>query len=147
MKRATKNRIITIFILLTFLGSSVTYAIISAIPSGDTSSGWMAQLVILVPGYEQQGYPIPADIGYVGNQSTANVFTRSTDGILYKSTIDDVTIKDFFEVWGKTFNSTCILDYCNTNNSYVTMFVNKKINQQFENYVIQDRDQIIIYYK
>lgn len=105
-----------------FLGSSITYAIISAFPAENASSVWKAQLVIVLNGEQ---YPIPADIGYT-NESKAKVYTTSVDGILYKSVSGDVTLKDFFNAWGKTFNDTCILDYCNTNTSSMVMFVNEK---------------------
>jgi len=143
MKRETKTRIITIFILLMFLGSSMTYAIISAFPSENTVSGWRAQLVIVIFGEQ---YPIPTDIGYT-NESQAKVYTTSTDGILYKSVKEDVTLKDFFGVWGKNFNSTCILDYCNTNTSSMVMFVNGKGNSDYEYYIIQNNDIIVIDYR
>lgn len=150
MKRSTKKQIITIFILLVFLGSSVTYAIISAVPSGTAVSNWRAQLAIVI---SEDIYPIPTDIGVSGNKTTGKVYTLSTDGILYKSVEGDVTLKDFFEAWNETFNSTCILTYCNTESnttnvtSTMAMFVNGKINLEYENYVIQNNDQIVIDYR
>jgi len=143
MKRATKTRIITIFILLMFLGSSMTYAIISAFPNENTVSGWRAQLVIVIFG---DLYPIPTDIGYT-NESKAKVYTTAPDGILYKSVDEGVTLKDFFNVWGKNFNSTCILDYCNTNTSSMVMFVNSKESSDYEYYIIQNNDVIVIDYR
>jgi hypothetical protein len=143
MKRSTKTRIITIFILLTFLGSSITYAIISAFPGENTVSGWRAQLVIIMFGEQ---YPIPAEIGYT-NESKAKVYTTSTDGILYKSISEDVTLKDFFDTWNKTFNSTCILDYCNTNTSSMVMYVNERENFDYEYYIIKNNDIIVIDYR
>jgi hypothetical protein len=143
MKKETKRRIITIFILLMFLGSSLTYAIISAIPSGNTSTEWLARLVIVINGDQ---YPIPADIGF-SNESTSKLYTTTTDGLLHKGVDGDVVLKDFFETWGKNFNSTCILDYCNTNTSSMVMFVNNKENLEYENYVVQNNDIIIIDYR
>lgn len=126
-----------------FLGSSMTYAIISAVPTGDTPSGWVAKLIIVI---NQEQYPIPADIGYT-NESRAKVYTTSTDGIIYKSVSESVTLKDFFNAWGKTFNSTCILDYCNTNTSSMAMFVNNKMNTDYELYIIKNNDVIVIDYR
>lgn len=143
MKRATKTRIITIFILLMFLGSSITYAIISAFPGENTVSVWRAQLVIII--FEEQ-YPIPADIGYT-NETQAKVYTTSIDGILYKSIDGDVTLKDFFDTWNKTLNSTCILDYCSTNTSSMMMYVNGKVNSDYEYYIIKNNDIIVIDYR
>jgi len=144
MKRTTKTRIITIFILLMFLGSSITYAIISAFPQENTVSGWAAQLFIVIYGEQ---YPISADIGIVGNETVGKIYTTSTDGILYKSVNEDVTLGDFFNEWNQTFNSTCILSYCNTNTSSMVMFVNGKQNSEYEYYIIQNRDVIVIDYR
>lgn len=143
MKRATKTRIITIFILLMFLGSSITYAIISSTTGENTVPSWRAQLVIIIFGEQ---YTIPADIGYT-NESKAKVYTTSTDGILYKGISEDVTLKDFFDTWNKTLNSTCILDYCNTNTSSMMMYVNGKGNSDYEYYIIKNNDIIVIDYR
>ena len=149
MKKETKRRIITIFILLMFLGSSLTYAIISAFPSGQANnSSWVARIVIVING---ESYPIPADIGFINNETKAKVYTVDTEGTIMKSVSEDVTLKDFFIVWNQTFNSTCILDYCNTNSSSMKMYVyqgnNKVENSEYELYTIKNNDVIIIDYR
>jgi len=126
-----------------FLGSSLTFAIISAFPNEQNITGWRARVVIVI---FQELYPIPADMG-VTNETKAKVYTISTDGIISKSVAEDVTLKDFFEVWGQTFNSTCILDYCNTNTSSMVMYVNGKENTDYELYTIKNNDVIIIDYR
>lgn len=143
MKRATRNRILTIFILLIFVVSGLIA--VSPIQSGPTTTNWMAQIVIQIN--DEQQYPIPADIGVINNQTVEKVYTTSTNGVVYKNTTGSVTMKDFFDEWNQTFNSTCILGYCNTNTSFVTMFVNGKINDQFDYYTIQNKDIIIIVYR
>lgn len=51
----------------------------------------------------------------------------------------------FFEkVWRKSFNSTCVLNYCNGDSGTVKMFVNGKENAKFENYIPKDKDEILI---
>lgn len=144
MRKSTKKQITTVFILLIFLASSVTYAIISAVPSGNSAAGWQAQLIIVIFGEQ---YPVPSNVGVAGNETTGKIYTISTDGVLYKSVEGDVALKDFFDAWGQTFNSTCILTYCNTNTSSVAMFVNDKANFEYENYIIQRNDFIVIDYR
>ena len=144
MKRSTKNRILTIFIILIFIGSTAAFSILSSFENRQENNiNWKAQIVILIFG---EVYPIPANIG-VNNETKAKVYTLSTDGIIYKSTNEDVTLKDFFEVWGQTFNSTCILDYCNNENNSVVLFVNGKENSEYELYKINNNDFIIIDYR
>ncbi|MFH1229746.1 MAG: hypothetical protein V1678_04970 [Candidatus Aenigmatarchaeota archaeon] len=144
MKRTTKNRIASLFIGITFLISGFAYAIISAVPSGTGSTGWAAILVILVDGEQ---YPIPAETGYVNNETFSKLYTISTDGVLYKGVEGDVMLGEFFKAWNKTFNSTCVLDYCNTNTSSMMMFVNGRQNLDYEYYIVKSQDQIIIDYR
>ena len=145
MKKETKKRIITLFIIFMFLGSSLTFAVISAIPTENPNAAkWKAQIVI---GIDGEQYPIPSDIGISNNETTGKVFTGNIDGIIYKSVSGDVTMKDFFDTWKETFNSNCILDKCNTNTSSVMMFVNGKRNSDYELYKIQNNDVIIIDYR
>lgn len=144
MKNSSKKRIITIIILVAMLGSSVTYAIIAAVPSSNQiQSNWRAQIAIVIFGEQ---YLIPADIG-VNNQTTSKVFTTSSDGIIYKTGTEDVMLKDFFDEWGQKFNSTCIIDYCNNANNSMRMYVNNKESMDYELYVIKNGDFILIDYR
>ena len=149
MKRATKNQIITIIILLVFLVSSLTYAIISAFPvESRIAAGWRARLYIIIFG---ETVEIPANIGIINETATSKLFTLNNDGIIYKKGSEDATLGDFFSIWNKTFNSTCILEYCNNENNSMRMYIyrgdNKVENLEYENYVIKDRDVILIDYR
>jgi len=141
MRKSTQKKLMSIFILLMFGGSSLAYAVISAIPR-DSTATWVAHLSIVI---NDQQYEVPV-VGFSNNQPTARVFTADESGILYKSVNAPVTLGDFFGAWDKTFNSTCIIDHCNTNTSTVTMFVNGKVNDQFQNYIVQSGDYISIVY-
>lgn len=144
MKKSTRNQIITIFIMLMFLGSSLTFAIMSAFPSGQSVTNWMARIVIYING---EMYTIPSDVGIINNETRAKVYTGNSDGYIFKTVSEDVTLKDFFDTWGKTFNSTCILDYCNTNTSSVILYVNRVENPDYELYKIQNNNLIEIDYR
>ena len=133
-----------------FLGSSLTFAIISAFPSGQNTEGWKARIIIVINGEQ---YPIPADVGIINNETKAKVFTLNSEGIISKSVNEDVTLKDFFDVWNQTFNSNCILEYCNTNTSSMKMYLwdysNSKWveNSDYELYIIKNNDVILIDYR
>lgn len=150
MKRSTKNRIITIFIILIFLGSTAAFSILSTFQTGQGNANWVAKIAIIINGDQ---YPIPSDVGVVNNETKSKVYTASTDGLIYKTVSGDVTLKDFFNTWSKTFNSTCILDYCNTNTSSMKMYVwdssNSKWveNYDYELYTIKSNDVIMIDYR
>ena len=60
--------------------------------------------------------------------------------------VRDVTLGNFFNIWGKEFNSQCIFDKC-TDKGELIMTVNGVSNNEFENLVLRDRDNIVIEYK
>jgi len=102
-----------------------------------------SDLKININGEETQ---IPSNIG-VGNGVMRPVHTHDSSGEIhiegpYKR---DYAIEEFFQVWGKTFNSKCIFDYC-TDNGELNMYVNGIENSEFENYVMKDDDLILIEY-
>jgi hypothetical protein len=148
MNKNTKKKIITILILLAFLGSSMAYALISAFPSeNQVQTNWAAKLIITIFGEQ---YNIPADIG-VTNETREKLFTINSDGVIYKTGTEDVALKEFFDIWGENFNSTCIIDYCNNQNNTMMMFLrsgnNWVANSEYENYVIKNGDIIWIDYR
>ena len=58
---------------------------------------------------------------------------------------ETVTLGYFFYVWDKPFNSTCIFEYC-TDKGGLKMFVNNLQNYEFQNYIMRDKDNILIEY-
>jgi len=143
MKKSTKKRIITIFILFAFLGSSLTYALISAFPTQQQEEVLAFRLSIVIFNELQH---IPAGVG-VTNETREKLFTMDLNNIIYKDTDEDVNLGEFFEIWGETFNSTCILDYCNNGNHSMRMYVNNMENFDYELYVIKNMDDIIVDYR
>jgi hypothetical protein len=145
VKRSTKNRIITIFLLLIFLGSTAAFSLLSAFRNEQQNiEGWRARIAIVI---FEEVYPIPANIGIVDNETKAKVFTTDSNGFISKSVSEDITLKDFFDIWGQNFNSTCILDYCNSGNNSMVMYVNGNENSDYELYAIKNNDMIVIDYR
>ena len=126
-----------------FLGSSLTYAIISSITPTQQEIPWQAALFVVI---FEDPVEIPAGVG-VENETRAKLYTLNYDNIIYKEGEEDSTLRDFFEIWGETFNSTCILDYCNNANNSIRMYVNNRETLDYEYYVIRDRDVIVIDYR
>jgi len=60
---------------------------------------------------------------------------------------DDTKLGKFFQVWGKKFNSQCILDQCATESGTLKMTVNDQENAEYENYLMKDGDRIEIRYE
>ena len=59
----------------------------------------------------------------------------------------NVTIGDFFSVWGETFNENQILDAKVDATHEIVMTVDGVINTEYQNYIPLDGEQIIIEYK
>lgn len=57
---------------------------------------------------------------------------------------DDTKLGRFFQIWGKKFNSQCVLDQCATESGKLKMTVNNQENTDYENYLMKDRDIIEI---
>ena len=60
---------------------------------------------------------------------------------------DDTKLGKFFQVWGKKFNSQCILDQCAAESGTLKMTVNDQENAEYENYLMKDGDRIEIRYE
>lgn len=112
-----------------------------------TGIHWHTQLSITLNGKEQE---IPANIGIGAVHQ--RIHTHDTSGEIHMEMGGLVTKKDtllggFFIIWGKQFNSSCILDSCNGPNGRVRLFVNGNENTEFENYQMKDKDKIEIKYE
>lgn len=72
------------------------------------------------------------------------VMHMEMSGIVSK---DDTKLAKFFQVWGKKFNSQCILDQCATESGKLKMTVNGQESAEYENYLMKDGDKIEIRYE
>ncbi|MGB3921877.1 MAG: hypothetical protein WBL19_01160 [Minisyncoccia bacterium] len=95
---------------------------------------WHPTLAIYVNGEKQE---VPPNIGITGG-AMMPMHTHEPDGTVHVESAgvvrkDDITLGKFFKIWGKDINSF------GTN---VKMTVNGKENAEYENYAMQDKDQI-----
>lgn len=122
-------------------------------PEGDvvsrTEVHWHAKLDITVRG---QDVVIPANIGIPLGNPTAhpeNMHTHAEDHIVHIEKLppvykNDLRIGNFFNVWGKRFDSQCVADECTEDAEKLTMTVNGQTNTDFENYLLKDGDKVEI---
>jgi hypothetical protein len=137
------------------IGVTVRDDAVKSIPAG--SVHWHPRLTIKING---EAVPIPSDIGITIGQMVdtelsgmrmSPTHTHESDGTIHlenlnpRSKPETLTLGYFFHVWGKPFNSTCIFDYC-TSNGTLTMYVNGQENNEFQNYLMHDKDEIVIEY-
>jgi hypothetical protein len=90
---------------------------------------------------------IPSDIGKEDNVLRPLHTDDNSGKITMESKCPrDFVLGDFFKIWKKNFNGTCILDYCNNGTRMVKMLVNGEENNNFENLVLVDGQKINIIY-
>lgn len=105
---------------------------------------WHPQLTITIKGTEET---IPKNIGLgavhgqIHTHEDLPIIHLEMQGTVTK---DELRLGEFFKAWGKQFSATCVLDACNGPDGQVTMTVNGKPNTEFDQYLMQDKDQIDI---
>ncbi len=102
------------------------------------------ELKISINGVEQV---IPANIG-IKSTCMTSIHTHDATGVIHVEAPvkKDFTLGDFFAVWGKTFNKDQIFDFVATPESPITVSVNGKVVDTYENTIMNDKDQIVIMY-
>ena len=90
---------------------------------------------------------IPANIG-ISSAGMKVVHTHDTTGTIHVETPypTQLHLRDFFTIWNKMFNSTCIFENCKDESHELLMFVDGEENTEFENLPLQDKQQIKIGY-
>lgn len=125
------------------------------IPKGNTH--WHPKLTIMIDGEQ---ILIPNNIGSgtgkiidtdLSGMRMSPTHTHESDGTIHienenpAAKPETLTLGYFFYVWDKEFNSTCIFEYC-TDKGNLKMYVNGKESIEFQNYVMQDGNNILIEY-
>ena len=149
--------IVAVFIIFFALGKPSTVNNNAEVPKEPIH--WHPKLTIIIKGEKQF---IPPNIGIsVGNNMDNQIsgmrmsptHTHESDGTLHLENNrpwlkpETLTLGYFFEVWDKNFNSSCIFEYCNGENGTLKMTVNGQPNYDFGDYIMHDKDNIIIEYK
>ena len=91
---------------------------------------------------------IPANIGH-SETVIRGIHTHDADGIIHVESpvVHQYVLQDFFTVWGKTFNETCILEYCVDEKHTLTVTVNGEKSNQYGQISLHDQDNIQISYE
>jgi len=102
-------------------------------------------LQIFINGQKQE---IPTNIGIKTNCMNS-LHTHDNSGKIHVESPEkrDFTLADFFAVWNKTYSRNQILDYKVDDTHIMRQTVNGKETQDYENTVLKDEDEIIIYYE
>jgi len=102
-------------------------------------------LEIIINGQKQE---LIKNIG-VGPTCMTSLHTHDNSGVVHVESPEkrDFILADFFAVWKKTFNKDEILDYKTDEKHMIRMTINGSDVQNYENTILLDKDQIIIYYE
>lgn len=102
-------------------------------------------LQIIVNGQQKE---IPAEVG-ISNSCMNPLHTHDNTGKIHVESPEkrDFTLADFFAVWKKTFTKDQILDYKADETHTIRQTINGIETKGFENTILHDGDQIIIYYE
>lgn len=102
-------------------------------------------LKIIINGQQQE---IPANIG-TGTICMNALHTHDNSGAIHVESPEkrDFTLSDFFAVWNKTYNKDQILDYKVDQTHVIRETVNRTEVKDYENTVLRDKDQVVIYYE
>ncbi len=121
-------------------------AFAAKIPKG--AIHWHPHVTLLI---KNKSIIIPANVG-LETAAHKPVHTHEADNILHweveRPTVENMQLGYFFNTaWRKTFNSQCILDYCNGPDGSVKMYVNGSPNGEFDHYMPRDGDEIKIVFE
>lgn len=100
---------------------------------------------IIILGEKQE---ISPNIGITSNGMRV-IHTHESGGTLHVESPypQEFYLKDFFTVWGKTFNESCIFEYCTDENHKLSMYVNGLPNEEYGELVLRDQDRIRLVYE
>ena len=102
------------------------------------------ELKIIIDGVEQN---IPSGIGITPGIMRPIHTHDPTEGIHVEGPcVRDFTLGEFFDVWGKEFDTDRIFNETTTNGT-LKMTVNGQENSEFRNLILRDDDTILIEYK
>lgn len=125
-----------------------------------TGIHWHPTLAISI---DDEQVEIPSNIGLLGGHAPIHTHDDVTDaqetggriteghkplhmefsGVVREK---DAQLGNFFNTWGREFNSMCVLDKCVSNGGTIEMTVNGETNTEYEDYVMKDGDRIEIFY-
>ncbi|HSR89646.1 MAG TPA: hypothetical protein VLK22_04645 [Candidatus Udaeobacter sp.] len=94
-----------------------------------------------------QPQEIPANIG-ISSECMHAIHTHDNTGKIHVESPEkrDFTLGDFFLIWQKTFNKNQILNYKADAAHIIGETVNGLVVNDYENTILRDNDQIVIYY-
>jgi len=133
---------------LTGLGGTKSSADIGDVPYVGSHEGLAIHihphLTIVVNGERVQ---IPAGIG-IDSGGMRAIHTHDALGYIHieSPVVRDFTLGQFFDIWGRSFNRTCIFGYCVDAIHRLVMYVDGERSEEFRDHVFRDDEEILLVY-
>ncbi len=123
--------------------------LLSATPTDDSF-----RLAIFADSVEEA---IPAEVGVASDDSTQSLFTVDGSGEVYLDASSGQKLGDFFDIWQNNaglagnradavLSEDQLLGNIEDGTNTVQMFVNGQVSTEFDEYVVQDGDEIVLVY-
>lgn len=115
-------------------------------PPGRETYHVHARLHVYVDGKQT---PVPMNIGLNPQaRLTSALHTHDAEGIVHieADAPRDVKLSEFFTIWGVKFTKDQLGAYKNQADKTLQVFVNEKPVEDFENYLIKPKDEVIVGY-
>jgi len=80
-----------------------------------------------------------------------SIHLHDGDDLVIHRHAEGVTFLDFFRSLGYDLNENCLItdseeSFCNEGNKKVLLFVNREVKEEIDSYIIEEEDQILLYY-
>ncbi len=91
---------------------------------------------------------IPAGIG-LSQSFHESIHTHDLSGEIHVESpvLREFYLSEFFSVWKKSFNETCIMEYCIDENHTMSFYVNEVKSDHYGSLLLRDLDRIKIIYQ
>jgi hypothetical protein len=100
---------------------------------------------------DDQQYLVDPNVGISDSMCDGmrGIHTHDDSGTLHIETTSpmEAPLGAFFQIWGKEFSQSRIIDSVADSDNEVVMYVNGALSDEFENYLMQDGDVIEIVYR
>ena len=138
--------------ILVFSGDEGTGGELWVLDPEGVSSVRTARLTIYVDSEEVE---IPEDVGVYSDETMGTAFTTDDSGKLYFDSQAATTLDDFFDIWrtngglagnnaDAVLDADQLMDNVASGDNTVKMFVNGDVSAEFEDYVLQNGDEIVL---
>lgn len=154
IKKSSKKWIITVFVFLIIIASIYFFNKSSGygdVPASEINIRSHSNLAMHIHAdleiiIDNETIEIPPNIGiFPGVMRPLHTHDSSGEIHIEGPYARSFTLGEFFDIWGRTFNESCIFDYCSQSGvGQMEMFVNGEKSESYQNLILRDGQDILI---